>query len=318
MFKKWTMIIGLLIPLMGCNSLAFLQGKTNQPMIPIKIETLFHTPGDFARIDVRGELILNIHTGARSAWFSMHGDSRDLRNIEWKVKPKSKTLRIRLDGRFPKHGPVTIDIGARQLDAILYHGNGGVTGRRLYSKQLDVEINNSKNTVTLLEGRMNLRHVSLSGDGKIQLNGGGNNSMDLTIRGKVHAKITGTTTPKKIDMAGSSYLNLPQVRAKNMQLTMTRDSNAQMAGTAQWALIKMDGNAHFNGRSLRITEAFVRTDDYAMALIYVTSTQHALASGQSNIYYYNVPTYQNDFMAKNGTILNLGAEKSSKKSNKKQ
>ena len=310
MLKKWMMLFSLLLPLMGCNKLSFLQGQTNQPMIPVKIETLFFTPGDFTHIDVRGELILNIHMGARNPWFSMHGDARDLRNIEWKLKTKTRTLRIRLDGRFPKHGPVTIDIGVKELSGILYHGNGNVTGRRLRSGGMDLDIDNAKNTTTLLEGRMNLQHVSLRGEGTYIINDRGYYPhLHLNVSEKAHVTMKGRMSPQFLEMTGSSFLNLQRVQTKDLRVTMHDQSGARLAGSAQWALIKGDGNSRFDGQYLRTTEAFVKTDDYAIAQIFVTSKQHTLASGHSNIYYYNVPTYQTDFMAKDGSVLNLGAEK---------
>lgn len=318
MFKKWMMLLGLLLPLMGCDSLSFLQGQANHPMIPIKIETLFYTPGDFTHIDVKGELILNIHMGARRPWFSMHGDSRDLRNVEWKLKTKTRTLRVRLDGRFPKHGPVTIDVGVQELNSILYHGNGNVTGRRLRSDGLDLDIDNAKNTTTLLDGRMNLRNVSLRGEGNYILNGGGNNlHLHLVIGEKARVTIKGTMSLKLLEMTGGSFLNLSRVQAKDLRVMMSNESGARLAGSAKWALIKADGNSRFDGQHLHITEAFVKTYDNAIAQIFVTSKQHTLASDQSNIYYYNNATYQTDFMAENGTVLNLGAEKTKTRSKNK-
>ena len=307
MFKQWMLIISLFIPLTGCSYLPFFHEKSHHPTIEPKLETLFHKPDDFTRVDVRGEMILNLHTGARRAWFSMHGDSRDLTAVEWSVK--NKTLRVRLDGRFPKHGPVTIDVGLRQLDAIIYDGSGNVTGRRLYSKQLDVYITNTEHTTSILEGRMKLRHVVLQGGGTMQIKSSIPSTMDLTLDGDVHTTIGGSSTNlNQLDMTGNSYLSLSRVKTKSLKMMMKGHARAKLSGTANLALVDVAGKARYNGRYLRVKEAFVKTHGYAIARIFVSDKQHTLASNRSNIYYYNVPTYQTDLMAQNGTVLNLGAE----------
>ena len=308
MVRRWMLLIMMLFPLIGCHSLSVLQDQTQQTIIPVKIERLFYTPEDFSRIKVSGQIILNIHTGARRSWVSMHGDSRDLRNIEWKVASKTKILSICLGHSYPKHGPVTIDIGVRQLNALSYHGNGNVTGHRLHSYQLDLDIHNARNTLTLLEGNMNLHKVALSGEGAIQIKGGANHLMSLRLQDKVNATITGPAAPQKITMSDCSYLTIRQIQAKDIQIAMTDKACAILAGKARWALIKLEDSAHFNGRYLRLTEAFVKTSDKAMALIYVINSQHTLATGKSNIYYYNTPSYRFDNMEQNAAVLNYGNE----------
>lgn len=313
MLKQWMVIVSLLLSLTGCSNLSFLHERPNQPIIPAKIETRFYTPDDFTQVDVDGNINLNIHTGARRAWFSIHGDTRDLGEIDWKVKNKTKTLKVYLDGRYPKHGPITMDVGLKQFTGLQYDGDGNVTGRRLRAKQLNIQIKNSKNTLTTLEGRMNLQQVVLRGQGRVLLRDTASRRLHVTMFGRVKALILGTAALKTVDMNMHSFLNVKRVRTKILRVKMGEHSFARLAGTVSWMTADLNGNARFNGRKLRATEAFVKTHDSAVARIYVLEKQHTLATDQSNIYYYNTPTYKTDFMGKNGAVLNLGPESNGKK-----
>lgn len=304
MKKRLIIIVGLLHLVMGCRSLNFLKESTNQTVVPVKVETIMVSPQAFNRLEVNGAMDLHLHSAARKPWFTMHGDTRDLRNIVWKVK--AKTLQISLDSRFPKHGPLTIELGTQELQAIAYHGKGNVSGQRLHFNYLDLDIANSKQTQ--LTGRLNLHRAELSDKGSVIIRDHSNHAMHLILRDRVHVKVVGKTAPNKIEMSDSSFLNLPHVHTKDLQIAMQNETCAILSGNVDWALIKLSGRARFNGRFLHAREMFVKTNHRSLALIYVVKRQHALAVDDSNIYYYHLPTYVNNFMENNGAILDLGAE----------
>lgn len=305
---QWILIISLLIPLMGCQSLSsYLPQKNNPQIIYAKTNTLYYYPGKFDQLYVRGKVTLTIHTGARRPWLTIHGDTRDLEQIKWSVK--NDILRVRMEKSYPKYGPVTVDVGAKQLKMFMYRGKGNVTGRRLYSKKLDVIIISKKPSVTVLEGRMNLRHVILRGSGKVLIkNSGTKQQMDVTIVGKTRVKLLGTTNLQELTMADYSSLILPSIKTKRIKVTMEDYARLQIKGSAQWANIDLSGYSRFYGRYLKLNEAFVKTHNYARAYIAISDKQHTLAMDSSDIYYYKVPTYNNNFMGKSGSVLNLGSD----------
>jgi hypothetical protein len=308
MFKKWMFLLGIVLPLMGCHTPSFLHDNPTTPVMQAKVDTRFYTPDDFIRLDIKANVNLHIHTGARRAWFSVNGDTRDLDEIKWEVKKNKNTLRIRLDGRYPKHGPITVDVGLRELYDIKYIGKGNIIGRRLYSNQLDVKIKNGENTTTLLEGHMNLNRVMLRGAGNMELRDTASQSMQLYLGGKVRVKISGIMRLKSLTMHRNAALIVSHARSKFLNITMAGSSRAKLSGHAQFVIANLEGASQLNARGLRINEAFVKTQDNAIAQIYVLNKQHTLATDQSNIYYYNKPTYNTNFMGKNGAVLNLGAE----------
>lgn len=298
---------------MGCESLqqwqwrSYLPKQQNNPQrIYAQSKTLFYYPDNFDQIYVRGKVMLTLHTGARRPWLTIHGDTRDLEHIEWSVK--KDTLRVHLESGYPKHGQVTVDIGAKKLKMFMYRGKGNVIGRRLYSQKMDVIILGKDPSTTVLEGHMNLRHVVLRGSGKVLLkNSGTRQAMDLTAMGKVKVKLVGTVNMQELTLVDKSSLILPNLRTKKLKVTMDDYARVKVAGSVQWAEMDLDGYSRFYGKTLRMKEAFVKTHAYARAYISVSEKQHTLATDNSNIYYYSKPTYNDNFMGKNGSVLNLSS-----------
>ncbi|MDP1614549.1 MAG: hypothetical protein Q8L68_01995, partial [Methylococcales bacterium] len=52
-------------------------------------------------------------------------------------------------------------------------------------------------------------------------------------------------------------------------------------------------------------ESFVKTHDHAIAEVTTLKHQHSLASDASDIYFYKVPKTKADFMAFNGSVLDM-------------
>ena len=303
MRMRWMIIAILLTPLIGCQTFYHPSKPASCcPPPPPKVISVVHKVPDFNRIDVAGDVNVRIHTHARRAWIGIHGDSRDVENITWTVEHRTIILRVKDDVAL--YGPVDINLGVPHLHYLGYHGKGKLTGHHMATQQLDVDIAND--LMTDLDGRINLHYAVFGGDGRVHLRTGVNRDLNMVLVDDVHVKIEGVSYLRTLNMSDNSYLSMHWVKAKTLRVLMKNSACAYLAGTAQLALIDLFGDANLNARYLRTTEAYVKTHDRATARISVLTTQHALARDNSNIYYYNAPTYMNNFMAGNGSILNMG------------
>lgn len=309
MFKRGMIIVSLLPILLGCSTLSGLKTDmshgfsrfTHKPACctPNTTTITYHTP-KFTKIKASGTMNLRVQTHSRGTWVRLHGDSRDLCHVRWSVKHNILTIYSK---QSDQHAPVDVIVNTPQLSSLSFDGQGTLTAKHLRSKQLDLHIHNKG--FSTLEGNMNLHHVGLSGSGRVEIKSRNNHAMSLFLSGRVQTKIVGLTNLKRLYMSGKSYASLYWIKSQTLEVTMTDNARAQMAGMANLAYINMDKNSNLNARYLRATEAFVKTHDAALAKIAVVTTQHTLAKDQSNIYYFNPATYETDFMAKNGAVLDL-------------
>ena len=79
----------------------------------------------------------------------------------------------------------------------------------------------------------------------------------------------------------------------------------QLAGIVNRLEVELWGAARFKGRYLRAQRSFVKTHDKSVAEISAVNHQSTLATDASDIYYYNIPDTRADFMAFNGSVLNM-------------
>ena len=79
----------------------------------------------------------------------------------------------------------------------------------------------------------------------------------------------------------------------------------QLAGIADRLDVELWGNARFRGRYLRANTLFVKTHDSSLAEVSAVKRQHTLASGSSDIHFYNIPQLKTDLMAFNGAVLDM-------------
>ncbi|PJD92438.1 MAG: hypothetical protein CK424_05915 [Legionella sp.] len=297
MFKQWFLVICVISPLWGCMHFRHATPKDVHQHLEL------YKLSDFNRVIATGNINLHLHTDARRPWITVHGDPRDTAAVTWSVK--DHIMRIDLGKGYPKYGAVDIELGSRHLVSLMYHGEGQIMGKKLHSKQLDVTIINSKQTV--LEGQLNLRQVVLGGKGSVHLKGSNSRAMTVRLKDKVRVQIVGISNVEKLEMSDHSWLSLFWLKSSTLRVHLKDRAHAQIAGITKVEFLDLLGHSHFNGRYLRATEAFVKTHDNSEADIAVVNNQHTLASDKSNIYYYAIPTYQTNFMAFNGTVLDMKA-----------
>ena len=70
-------------------------------------------------------------------------------------------------------------------------------------------------------------------------------------------------------------------------------------------MLSYGGSSQFKGRYLRAQRSFVKTHDQSVAEISAVNHQSNLATDASDIYYFNIPNTRADFMAFNGSVLDM-------------
>lgn len=299
MVMRYVSLCFLSICLMGC---AHFHHAPVHPVSP-KVPKNPHVLSNYRSVNITGQLNVRLHTGTRRSDIVLHGDPRDTALVAWTVK--DQVMRIDLPKGYPKFGSVEVELSTPYLDSVLYRGRGQIVGHGLHARRLDLSINNEG--PTNLDGQLNLHHVLLAGSGKVILHGGQSRDMELILKDNVRVQIDGVSNLKMVKMSGHTWLSAYWVKSSTLLLRARDKACVQIAGTVQVLDSELKGHAHFNGRYLRANEAFVKTYDDAIADIAVVSTQHTLASDSSTINYFELPHDETNFMAFNGSVLDVHA-----------
>lgn len=291
----------------GCNtSPKYLEPERVQPTKQVRAVQ------PFTHVYIEGPFNVQLHTHKNKKHsLTLAGDAVDLSHIQSRVKDGVLYVFVGskksyIGGRELRMGEASLDINVPELHGFTYKGEGEITARHIHSSLLDIWLKNPKRTT--FEGRMNIRHLTILDSGTTKIMGINSPDLRMNIKGSPKVELKGKANLRRLDMAGNGALEFYWVNSTDLILRLSGRSHVTLAGKVN----RLDGvftqQSYLSGRYLRVKEAFVRTEDEAVSDIAVVEKQHALARGKSDIYYYNLPLLRTDFMAQNGSILDMRPE----------
>ena len=287
----------------SCMSMVFLLSCSHLHKIKNYPTESVMSPGvpSFHQVKVVGNLNVLIHTNARHQGIHINGDPQDVAGVIWSVK--NNILYVELSNKKSMNGPIMVEINTKYLTSFVYNGNGSITGYNLKTNALDLAINNSGNTT--LSGKIGLRTLRAAGTGEIRINGVKTYFLNLNLAGHVRVAMKGVINVASCNMKDASWVSLYWVKSHHLTVRNHGNSFAQLAGVADTLDVELWDTARFNGKYLRGKRSFVKTHNKSQADIFAVNSQHTLATDTSNIYFYNLATMKADFMAYNGSVLDL-------------
>ncbi len=257
----------------------------------------------FNQVNVAGRVNVRLHTGYKKPQLLLIGDPRDVAQVRTVVKDGA--LYLSLGAGYPRFGEVTADVQGRFLNKFNYQGGGVITGDRLHTRALDLYIDNAG--TTRLGGDLGIQDLVVKGDSSVLLSGV--NSYDLKVKliGSPKVQINGVINLSHLTINGNGWLSMYWVKSHNLTIVASKKAKIQLAGIANRLEVELWNSAQFKGRYLRAQRSFVKTHNKSVAEISAVNHQSSLANDVSDIYYYNIPNTRADFMAKDGSILDMRA-----------
>lgn len=282
--------------------LAFtLTSCTKPPEKTLPDQTISRSLPAFTKIEVKGNVNVQLHTGYQQPRIILRGNSSDLKSLTTKVTQGTLQI-IRKEKRsIPR--PIQVEVRSRHLNALSYHGKGQITGTRLRSNLLDLDIENPGQTT--LGGYLALRNVKIRGNGVTTLKDIRSNQLKLNLGDSANVKLIGVTNLTHLIAREQAKLSLHWVKSKCLVVRAYEKAYVQLAGVADTIDVKLYDEACFKGRYLRAKRAFVKTFGKSIAQISALSRQHTLASDFSDIQFYALPEMRADFMAFDGSVLDM-------------
>ncbi len=256
----------------------------------------------FSQVQIEGMLSVQLFTDSKKSYVVLKGGEDDLAHL--KIKSHDGVLDVNLGKGYPHAGLVVVEIHTRYLTRLAYTGRGLITGKNIHSKGLDLMIANQDKTT--LRGRMVLRHVIIKG-GLTEIGDltRGLTPLNLTISQNAKVRLSGMIPLMSLNIQDKSWFSAYWVNGATVKICAKDASYVQLAGTAEVLDVELKDSAHLNARYLRAKRTFVKTFGHSEAKISTTEHQHVLASDASNVYFYNRPESQTDFMAYDGSVLDL-------------
>lgn len=258
-------------------------------------------------IDIKRPIHVRLHTGAGRPQVILKGDADSLAPIQTKVN--HHTLYVTLDNaqsdaQKTRYGVVTIDIYMQTIHQFIFQGNARIVGDHLTSQNLELSLNNAG--TTRLNGQMNLRKLNIAGMGYTEINGIKSAHLQVHLEGSPKVQLTGVANISEMVVLGSPKISFYWLKSPVFKLRARGEGGViQIGGVADKLDVELSGGIRFDGRYIRAKDTFVRTRGHSIAYISTALHQHTLAMDASDIYYYNLPVTNSNFMAKNGAVLDM-------------
>lgn len=256
---------------------------------------------EFNKIKINGKINVNVYAGSRSHKIVFYGVKEDIKGTERAVK--NGELSIKLGKKIPKYGYMKVDIYLNKLTSFNFHGTGVIVINGLRSNCLDLDIDNNENTT--ISGSFGLGRAKLANSGYYNISGVQGCATNLILRDKVNVRVKGYSNVAHLNMGDDSQINLYWVKSKTIRIKLKDNARAELSGVAEVFHSEQWDKSHLYSRNLISQISFVKTHDLSEAYISVVKNQHTLAKDKSNIYYYSLPETNNNFMAKDGSVLDM-------------
>lgn len=298
MFKRCSLIV-IVILLASCVHRA----PKMQPApvhAPVMKTTQTRALTSFNQVDVQGQININLHTGYKKPHIILRGDPRDLQQVQASVR--SNRLYVSIGKGYPQFGPLTADLRTAQLNRIHYVGSGIISGNQLNTTNLNVIIANQG--TTRLGGTIGLYLLDLTG-GLTQISGINSPNLQVHLRDNAKVQLTGVANLSALNIDGAGWLSMYWVRSNNLRVRAKNAAKIQLAGIVNRLDVALWGTSQFKGRYLRAKRSFVKTHGKSVAEISSLNHQSTLSTDASDVYYFNLPNTRADFMAENGSVLDM-------------
>ncbi len=299
MQKRCGLFIFILL-LVGCASHHKVQSVAVVKQPPQRVQQ-HRAISAFNQIDAKGQINLNVHTGYNKPQVLLSGDPRDL--AQTLVQVRYNTLYLTIGNGYPQFGAINADVRGLVLNGLKYQGAGTIQGKRLNTNNLDLFIANDG--ATQLNGSIGLQHLTVIGNGTTQIDGIKSANLRIKLVGNPKVQLTGQANLADLDIDGNGWLSLYWLKSNNLTVKAKKAARIQLAGIVNRLEVELWDVANFKGRYLRAQRSFVKTHDKSTAEVSSVNHQSSLASDASDIYYYNIPNTRADFMAFNGSVLNM-------------
>lgn len=256
----------------------------------------------FTTLIVDGNANLDIQTGQSPSSITVNAYQNDLMHVH--IQEVNDTLKITFDSGYPRDGLMHIVVSTPFLNKLIVkNSHGQIQGTNLNSSYFDADVQ-TDNSVRL-SGHIGLHHLVVRGNATVQIQDVKSSSLKVWMQDNATVDLTGMANLKSLNASGSGKLRFYWVDSNFLRIRQSGTTQVELAGIAKIVDVELSDQAYFNGRYLRAQKGYAKTFDNSKADVQFLNSQSTLANDNSLISTYGKPSYENNFMGKNGAVLNL-------------
>lgn len=285
--------------------LTYAQTPHTQVTIPAQaIESRHYRTLPFNKISVDGPISIRILSNQPKSIIQIRTDSRTLDNMHPFVN-EDGVLEISEPILREKYSvnPIYVNISVPRLTSLEKTGSGNATVTNL-NGQLSLIIDGPGN-VTLDGHDIDLRYLQVAGPAVVNICGVNSCLLNVRQEDSSVVNLRGAAILQSLDFNGSGSFSLYWVNSNYIRIIAGGCGKISLAGVGCRLDATLYDRVCLAAKSLRVQQAFVNTDDYAQANVWVKDSLSTVARGCSNIYFYKKPAFLGKYNNPPATILDM-------------
>lgn len=200
--------------------------------------------------------------------------------------------------------PIQATLYCGPLAHINYTGKqrtGSLTGT-LINTSVGLQLQNLKQ-VNLNGSHVQLQELVVRHINNVELSGIQAANLNVISDDVGNISLDGIINMQQLTQTGTGTFSAMWVNSSRLNINTSGNAKIYLAGKVDFLNATATQTSQINAQYLRVQKAFVKTEDNSQALIAVLDSMNAFADNNSNIYYYETPTFLNRYTRANGTII---------------
>lgn len=236
---------------------------------------------------------------------------------------------------------IIVRIGIREINHLVYFGNGKVEGRQLFSnhfvltatgcgdiylagncfhvKKINnlgagiinlfgissdcLDINSTSHGSINISGNVRIRSISHRGSGNINIMGASGSAAIIYADGSGKIAINGNLDVRRIIARGATCVFICNARSKTLQITLSGNAIVGLMGVVGELNVEAFDNAKFLGQHLCAIDAYVKGHGCSHISVTATNKTFAYATNMATIYYFGQPNRISQVLSNNGVVI---------------
>jgi len=303
--------IGILILctawLSGCSSLSHrrIHSTANPPItLPNTPIVVCYPVNSFDKLVINGDM--DVVLTSQDPGYSVTATGMPAQLNTLNISNTQNTLYVSQRGfnRRADGVPTQLVINLPDLHQLQYQGAGHLTANNLNSSALVAKLNNQAE-VNLNGKQIYLQQLIQSGRGPVTISGVDSNALFIKSTSGSPIELTGTVNLRSLTYEGNGRLHVYWLNSPYLRVHSSGSNYIMLAGITTMLDAVVSGRNYLDAKHLHAQQAFVNTADNARADVWIRQSLNALATGNSNIYYYHPAKIQGIYMHTSGSVMDM-------------
>lgn len=257
----------------------------------------------FSSINVSNQINVKIIETRNTPSLCITGDSNSVHHVYAAVRDGILYLSMAPDYQADADSSIIAFVKSCPIHELTTGGSGSVTGDHL--TRLSTVTANGSGSINITGKKLDLQSVNVGQAATVNIIGIDSHRLNVNNSSSGQVNLGGSMVLQNLNYSGNGPINIYWIDSTDVKVTGNGTGKIFLAGTAGLLDTTLSNSTTLDARYLRAKRGFINTRDNARADVWAHCNLNSLATGSSNIYYYNDAGSTNSYITPPADVLRL-------------